>query len=113
MMGFWAWFWIWAALFIGSLAVFGFIGKGLFNRGLAIFHQLSQVAPTAQRLLAALEAKPKLEDKESDLLVPSAELEDERRVLLKRKSKKRNARQRSLISALKRIDVDESRFTND
>ena len=112
-MGFWAWFWIWFALAIGSLAVFAFIGKGLFNRGLAIFDQVSQIAPTAQKLLEALEAKPKLEDKESDLLVPSSELEQERRVLLKRKSKKQSARQRSLISALKRIDVDESRFTND
>ncbi len=112
-MGFWAWFWVWVALMIGSLAVFGFIGKGLFNRAQAIFHQVNQIMPTVQRLLDAIEAKAKVEERESDLLVPSSELEEERRVLLKRKSKKQGARQRSLISALKHIDVDESRFTND
>ncbi|CAB4627204.1 unannotated protein [freshwater metagenome] len=112
-MGFWAWFWIWTALIIGSLAVFGFIGKGLFNRGLSVFHQVSQIAPVAKKLFDALEAKPKPEDKESDLLTPAAELEEKRRVLLKRKSKKQAARQRSLRSAIKHIDVNESRFTND
>jgi hypothetical protein len=112
-MGFWAWFWIWTALIIGSLVVFAFIGKGLLNRGEAILNQLHQIAPSAQKLLAALEEKPKVEDREGDLLVPSADLEEERRVLLKRKSKKQSARQRSLITALKHIDVNESRFTND
>jgi hypothetical protein len=110
-MGFWAWFWIWTALVIGSLAVFGFIGKGLFNRGLSVLHQLSQIAPIAQNLFEALEAKPKAEDKESDLL--TSPTEEKRRVLLKRKSKKQAARQRSLRSAIKHIDVNESRFTND
>jgi hypothetical protein len=112
-MGFWAWFWIWTALVIGSLAVFGFIGKGLFNRGLSVLHQVSQIAPLAQKLFEALEAKPKAEDKESDLLTSPTELEEKRRVLLKRKSKKQAARQRSLRSAIKHIDVNESRFTND
>lgn len=112
-MGFWAWFWIWVALVIGSLAVFGFIAKGLLNRSAAVLHQVNQVMPVAQKLLDALEAKTKAEERESDLLVSSSELEEERRVLLKRKSKKQDARQRSLISALKHIDVNESRFTND
>lgn len=112
-MGFWAWFWIWFALTLGSLIVFGFIGKGLLNRAQAVFYQLSQIAPTAQKLFDALEAKTEVPDRESDLLVSSADLEAERRVLLKRKSKKQGQRQRSLISALKRIDVNESRFTND
>lgn len=112
-MGFWAWFWIWAALIIGSLVVFAFLGKGLLNRGSSIFHQLSLLAPTAQKLFEALEVKNKTEDRESDLLVPVSELEGKRRVLLKQKSKKHSARQRSLRSALKHIDVNESRFTND
>lgn len=112
-MGFWAWFWIWTALVIGSLAVFGFIAKGLLNRSAAVLYQVSQIMPVAQKLLDALEAKTKAEERESDLLVSSSELEEERRVLLKRKSKKQDARQRSLISALKHIDVNESRFTND
>lgn len=112
-MGFWSWFWIWTALIVGSLVVFAFIGKGLLNRGGAILFQLKQLAPTTQKLLEALDEKPKGEDRESDLLTPSAELEEERRVLLKRKSKKHSARQRSLIKTLKHIDVNESRFTND
>lgn len=112
-MGFWAWFWIWTALVVGSLVLFGIIGKGLLNRALAIWHQASQVTPTAQKLFEALEAQPKAEDGESDLLTPIAELEEKRRVLLKRKSRKRALRQRSLVSAIKHIDVNESRFTND
>jgi ABC-type multidrug transport system fused ATPase/permease subunit len=112
-MNFWAWFWIWTALVIGSLAVFVFIGKGLFNRVLSILYQVNQILPVAQKLFESLEAKPKAEDKESDVLASSSELEEKRRVLLKRNSKKRAARQRSLRSAIKNIDVNESRFTND
>lgn len=112
-MSFWTWFWIWTALIFGSLAVFGFIAKGLFNRSLSVLHQVNQIAPTVQKLFDAVEAKPKLENKESDLLTPSSELEEERRVLLQRKSKKRDARQRRLRTAIKHIDVNESRFTND
>lgn len=112
-MNFWAWFWIWTALILGSLVIFGFIGKGLFNRALSVFQQFSQLTPVVQKLIEAAGAKTKLEDKESDLLTPSSELEEERRVLLKRKSKKQAARQRSLRSAIKHIDVNESRFTND
>lgn len=112
-MGFWGWFWIWAALALGSLAVFGFIGKGLFNRIVSVLHQVNQIAPTAQKLFEALEAKPKAEDLESSLLTPLSELEEKRRVLLQRKSKKQARRQRSLINAIKKIDVNESRFTND
>lgn len=112
-MGFWAWFWIWVALIVGSLAVFGLIGKGLFNRALSVLHQVNQVAPNVQKLFDALEAKPKAEDLESDLLTTLEELDEKRRVLLQRKSKKRAQRQRRLINAIKNIDVNESRFTND
>lgn len=112
-MGFWAWFWIWTALIIGSLLVYGLIGKSLFNRGLEVLHQLERIGKPAQALMAAMEAKPKLDDLESDLLTPVVELEAERKAILKKKTQKQTARQRRLRSALKHIDVNESRFTND
>jgi hypothetical protein len=52
-------------------------------------------------------------ERESDILANLGDLELDRRDILKRKSKKRAARQRSLITGLKNIDVNESRFTND
>ena len=112
-MGFWAWFWIWAGLILGSLIFYVLIAKSLFNRGMDVLHQVERITKPAQALIASLDAKPELADKESDLLTPLGELEAERRVLLKRKTRKQAARQRSLRSAVKHIDVNESRFTND
>ena len=112
-MGFWAWFWIWTGLISGSLVVYGLIAKSLFNRGLEVMHQLERIGRPAQALLAAVETKPTLEDLESDLLTPVAELDAERKAILKRKTQKQTARPRRLRTALKQIDVNESRFTND
>jgi hypothetical protein len=112
-MGFWAWFWIWVGLVLGSLIFYAVIGKSLFDRGMDVFHQIERIAKPAQALIAALDSKTPFEAKESDLLTPVGDLEAERQVLLKRKTRKLSARQRSLRSALKNIDVNESRFTND
>ena len=112
-MGFWAWFWIWVALSIGALAVLGLIGKSLLNKTGEVLHQVERISKPALKLAEALEAKPQLAERESNLLTPTSELEAERTVILKRKSKKQAARQRSLREALKDIDVNESRFTND
>lgn len=112
-MDFWAWFWIWVGLILGSLVVYALIGKSLFNRGMDVLHQVERIAKPVQALMAAMETKPNLDDKESDLLTPVGELDAERQVLLKRKTRKQAARQRSLRSVVKHIDVNESRFTND
>jgi 4-hydroxyphenylpyruvate dioxygenase-like putative hemolysin len=112
-MGFWGWFWIWVGLIIASLGVFAIIGWSLFDRAMAIGHQLSKLAKPVAALIAAAEAKSPVSERESDVLADLGELEIDRRDILKSKSKKRAARQRSLITGLKNIDVNESRFTND
>lgn len=111
-MGFWTWFWIWTFLSLGALTVLAFIGKSLLNRAQSVAYQLEQIVKPVAALIEAVGEKPDLQDLESDLLTPSAILERERTQLLKRKSKKQDARQRSLISALKHIEVQESRFKN-
>lgn len=112
-MGFWAWFWIWVGLFVASLAVIALIGKSLLNRSGDVLYQVNRLMPQAQALIEALEAKPTVDDRESDLLAPVSEEEAKRAAFLKQKSKKQARRQRSLRTALKHIDVNESRFTND
>jgi hypothetical protein len=112
-MGFWAWFWIWIGLLIASLAFYALIGLSLFNRAKEVLHQVDRIAQPAAVLLEAISSKPMLPGRESDLLSPIAKLDSERQLILKKKTKKRAARQRSLRTALKNIDVNESRFTND
>jgi hypothetical protein len=112
-MGFWSWFLIWTGLGIGSLAVLGLIGKSLLNRSGEVVHQIERIMVPVQTLVSAMNTKPESIDKESDLLTPVGDLEADRAKLLKQKSKKRDARQRRLRSAIKHIDVNESRFTND
>jgi hypothetical protein len=112
-VGFWAWFWIWVILAVASLAVLGLLGKSLLNKTGDVLHQVERIMAPVQKLAEAIGSKPELTDRESDVLTPAADLEAERTALLKKKSKKRAARQRSLREALKNIDVNESRFTND
>jgi hypothetical protein len=112
-MGFWAWFWIWVVLALGSLAIFALIGKSLFNRAVEVAHQLDRIAVPAAALVASMGDRAVLAEHEPDLLVSPSEIEQKRQVFLNLKSKKRAVRQRSLRSALKNIDVNESRFTND
>jgi hypothetical protein len=112
-MGFWSWFWIWLGLSIGSLVVLGLIGKSLLNRSGEVVHQIERIMAPMQDLVEAMNSKPEKTERDSDLLTPVGDLEASRAKLLKQKSKKRDLRQRRLRSAVKHIDVNESRFTND
>ena len=111
-MGFWSWFWIWLALLLASSTTLMLIGLSLFHRAAEVVHQVTRISSTASPLLAAMASKAAIAERDSDLLTPTEEARRRRSSLLKNKTKKRAARQRSLITALKNIDVNESRFTN-
>jgi len=109
-MGFWAWFGIWAALVVLSLVAFAFIGRSLFNRSMAVAHQVSKVAAQAQQLVDQIGSHTK---SASQGVAPLISLEDatsKRQRYLKAKAKKREDRQRILIRSLKKYDSKESRF---
>ena len=109
-MGFWAWFWIWIGLIVGSLVIFGFIGKSLYNKVGAAGHQVSRVAKQALQLAAALEQKVTVQDPENSVLADPVTVQAKRRALQKVKIKKQEQRKRRLIASLKRFDPNESRF---
>ncbi len=109
-MGFWAWFWIWVALVVLSLVAFAFIGRSLFNRSMAVAHQVSKVATQAQKLVDLIGSHTMTA---SQGVAPLISLEDamsKRQRYLKAKAKKREERQRILIRSLKKYDSKESRF---
>ena len=109
-MGFWAWFWIWMALAASSLVVFAFIGRSLFNRSLAVFHQISRVATKAQELVDLIGSQDRTLSKEHTPLLSPEQAAFKRLSFLKAKAKKREDRQRILIRSLKKYDSKESRF---
>lgn len=109
-MGFWAWFWIWVALLLLSLTTFAFIGKSLFNRSIAVAHQLSKVVAKAAELIELIESREKATGREPATLISPAEAAGKRIRYLRAKAKKREERQRILIRSLKKYDSKESRF---
>lgn len=109
-MGFWAWFWIWVALTVLSLVVFAFIGRSLFNRAVAVAHQVSKVAAQAQNLVDLIGSHTKAPSKGATALITLEEAASKRLHYLKAKAKKREKRQRILIRSLKKYDSKESRF---
>jgi hypothetical protein len=109
-MGFWAWFWIWTALTISSLAVFAFIGRSLFNRSMAVVHQISRVAPKAKELAELIGSHEKTSSQGASELITPEQAATKRLRFLKAKAKKREERQRILIRSLKKYDSKESRF---
>jgi len=109
-MGVCAWFWIWATLSIGALAIFALIAKSLWNRGVSAAHQVSRLAEKGLALSKAMENKPTLQAPESSLLADPVAIQAKRKALQRLKTKKHEQRQRRLIASLKRFDPNESRF---
>lgn len=109
-MGFWAWFWIWVALIVLSLVAFGFIGRSLFHRTLAVAHQVSKVATQALNLVELIGSHTKAASQGPIPLISLEEATSKRLRYLKTKAKKREERQRILIRSLKKYDSKESRF---
>jgi len=109
-MGFWAWFWIWVALITASLVAYAFIGRSLFNRSMAVFHQISKVATKSQELVELIGSHEKMASKGPTALITPEQAASKRLSFLKAKAKKREDRQRILIRSLKKYDSNESRF---
>lgn len=109
-MGFWAWFWIWTALVIASLAVFALIGLELANRGKALARELAKLKPVIDELNEIIEDIPVLADPVNALERDYSELVAERVALSENKKRKHDERQRRLIKHLKDIDPAEKRF---
>jgi hypothetical protein len=109
-MGSWAWFWIWVTLIVLSLVAFGFIGRSLFHRTLAVAHQVSRVATQAQKLVELIGSHTKATSRGVAPLISLEDAMSKRQRYLKAKAKKREERQRILIRSLKKYDSKESRF---
>jgi hypothetical protein len=109
-MGFWAWFFIWAALGLASLVILGLIGKSLFNKSLEVAHQIGKVATEAQKLADLIDSRENPIAKPQSVLITPETASTQRRSFLKAKAKKREDRTRILIKSLKKFDPNESRF---
>ncbi len=111
-MGFWAWFWIWTGLIVGSLAVFAYLFWDLFTKAVPILEQLKIGAERTKPLLEALEKASDYQPTESAILADREDVFAQRADVVRNKEERIKARQRRLIESLKDIDVNESRFTN-
>lgn len=111
-MGFWAWFWIWAALIVGSLAFFTYLFWNLWNKAEPSLRQLQILSKRLEPLNEAIQASSDYKAPESSLLNEGEDVFAQRAELLRNKEKRSRARERRLIASLNAIDVDERRFTD-
>lgn len=107
----WLWIVIWAALVVGAVATFAYIGLGLRDRAEVLRPELELLAERAQALAS-------LVDSDSDYVGPTSDLGQDpalavgrRRKFVNAREAKRQARERRLIEHLKHIEIDESRFS--
>lgn len=112
-MGFWAWFWIWTPLVLGSLALFAYLFWDLFNKAVPIMEQVKIGAERAKPLLEALEQAPDYEKPESAVLADAEDVFAKRAEVVRNKAERIKARERRLIESLSAISVDERKFTNE
>lgn len=111
-MGFWAWFWIWTALIVGSLAFFAYLFWNLWTKAEPSIRQLQILAERLEPLNEALQAESDYKAPESSLLNDGEDVFAQRAELVRNKEKRSKARERRLIASLNAIDVDERRFTD-
>ena len=111
-MGFWAWFWIWTALIVGSLAFFAYLFWNLWTKAEPSLRQLQILAERLEPLSEALQAESQYAAPESSLLDGGNDVFAQRAELVRNKEKRAKARERRLIASLNAIDVDERRFTD-
>ena len=109
-MGGWAWFWIWTTLVIAALAVFALIGLDLGARGKRVLVEVEALQPTFNEFNELLETLPVLAERIPAIERDFSELLGERAVLVQRKQRKHDERQRRLIKHLQDIDPREKRF---
>ncbi|MEY4262465.1 MAG: hypothetical protein RLY88_173 [Actinomycetota bacterium] len=109
-MGFWAWFWIWAGVFMVSLVTFALLGYNLFEKASGVVRQAANLAPVAEKLQSAIDVKPEIQRPKSNAFDDPKIHVQARKRLLQAKAKKRQDRQRRLIKQLNQFDPTESRF---
>lgn len=111
-MGFWAWFWIWTALVLGSLGLFAYLFWNLWTKAEPSLHQLQILAKRLEPLSEAMQKASDYKAPESSLLNDGEDVFAQRAELVRNKEKRAKARERRLIASLNAIDVNERRFTD-
>lgn len=101
-MGFWAWFLIWSALIVLTLAGFAQVLYSLYQKGIALQKVVEPLLPKLEALQRATERSQPTEQPESALLSDPVEQMKLRLTILRRKQKKRDAKEHMLINRLKR-----------
>lgn len=112
-MGFWAWFWIWAALAVGSIAFFAYLFWNLWTKAEPILHQLKVLAERFEPLASAANEASEYQAPESSILNDGDDVFAQRAELVRNKETRVKARERRLIASLRAISVDERKFTNE
>jgi recombinational DNA repair ATPase RecF len=111
-VGFWAWFWVWAALAFGSSAFFAFLFWNLWTKAEPVLHQIQLLADRVEPLSAAAQMASDYKAPDSELLNVGEDVFAQRAELVRNKEKRVKARERRLIASLNAIDVNERRFTD-
>ena len=109
-MGFWFWFWIFAGIAIVALVIYGYLLWDLAARAKSMqapLKKLEEIAKNLEQTQSEAAEIPKLvsalEKSEQEVLTRRKEFE-------KAKRKRKEERQRRLVTRLKDIDYDESRL---
>ncbi len=101
-MGFWAWFLIWSVLIVLTLAGFAQVLYSLYKKGIALQKVVEPLLPKLEALQRAAERSPQIEQPESAVLSDPVEQMKVRLAILRRKQKKRDAKEHMLINRVKR-----------
>lgn len=111
-MGFWFWFWVWSGLIAAALGVFAWLLWDLFTKVTPIIDQLKVSAERIRSLMETLEKPFAYEAPTSAMDEDPEQVFAKRALVVRRKEKRAEERERRLIRSLLDIDVYESRFTN-
>lgn len=108
-MGYWFWFSLWAALIVGAIATFTYIGLSLRESANKLRPEIEIALKRAQDLAA-------LRESASGYVGPKPDVDpviaiQKRRGILRARELKRQVRERRLVEHLKHIEIDESRFS--
>lgn len=105
----WVWWLIWGLLGFVALGVWGYLLYSLKAASNSIMKHLQKLAAAAEKLDTAASNKPKLSHPEDNLSDSPASVQRERKTLLDKRRKRKEARARRLVSRVKNIKL-EGRF---
>ncbi len=109
-MGFWFWFFVYLAIALGALVIYGFVGLKLLKKLQGFEAPAKRLALLAEKLEKTSKAEVTVESPVAALDQTEQAVSRRQNQIAKARKAKKESKERRLVARLKHLEIDESRL---